>query len=249
MWDRKELKEKAKDFLRGNYGNALAVSVIIGLLNSYDKNPVVRNISETLFEFSASPILTFILLFILSLLFKTFVINPLLYGGQSFFLRSVSYGKSDISDIMNAFREENYANIVKTMFLQDIFITLWAIPALLPLLLLLIFSRVGGNDLNPGLIFLFGLFALALLMFKSYQYRFIPFILDDYPEMPPLEIIKRSKALTKGHKFGMFILDFSFTGWYILGILLLFIGVILVQPYHQSTIAFLYLELEELEAW
>lgn len=100
-----------------------------------------------------------------------------------------------------------------------------------------------------GLLLLSALIGFPIMMFKSYQYRFIPFILDDYPEMPSLEIIKRSKELTKGHKFAMFVLDLSFMGWYILGLLLLFIGVIFVQPYHQSTIAFLYLELEEIEEW
>ncbi|MNC73849.1 hypothetical protein D3C75_1251160 [compost metagenome] len=49
--------------------------------------------------------------------------------------------------------------------------------------------------------------------------------------------------MTRGHKFRMFVLDLSFLGWVLLGLLALGIGVLFVQPYVNATKAELYLEL------
>jgi uncharacterized membrane protein len=49
--------------------------------------------------------------------------------------------------------------------------------------------------------------------------------------------------MTHGHKFRMFVLDLSFLGWILLGLLALGIGVLFVQPYINATKAELYLEL------
>lgn len=264
MWDIKELKKKSKDFLRSNYANTLFVVFILSLLNAYNKNPIIKNISEDIIEASSEPLLTVILIGVLSILFKVFIVNPILYGGDSCFLRGVSSGQSDISDLANAFREGNYAHIVKTMLVRDIFLILWILLPLVPIFLIVFSSDISTDSIEQWRT-LYVFMVLPLFIFKTYQYRFIPFILDDYPEMPSLEIIRRSKEISKGHKFGMFILDLSFIGWYLLAVLLLIIGVtigryllasilfiigiIIIQPYHQSTIAFLYLELEEIEEW
>ncbi|MGM0438693.1 MAG: DUF975 family protein, partial [Bacillota bacterium] len=45
--------------------------------------------------------------------------------------------------------------------------------------------------------------------------------------------------------FNIFVLDLSFFGWFILGILLFGIGILFVQPYYDSTNAELYLKLRE----
>lgn len=262
MWDVRELKKQSKEFLRSNYVNALFVTFILGLLNAYNKNPLIKNISEDIIEASSNTLLTVVLLGVLSILFKVFIVNPIIYGGDSFFVRGVSSDQSDISDLANAFREGNYAHIVKTMVVRDIFLILWMLLPLIPILLIVLLSDIRTDAIEQWrtlYVFIF----LPLFIFKFYQYRFIPFILDDYPEMPSLEIIRKSKEISKGNKFGMFILDLSFTGWYLLAVLLLVIGVIIgryllasilfiigiiiIQPYHHSTIAFLYLELEEFE--
>ena len=51
--------------------------------------------------------------------------------------------------------------------------------------------------------------------------------------------------MTYGNKWKIFILDISFIGWYILGLLCCFIGVIFVKPYVVATKAELYLKLKE----
>lgn len=111
------------------------------------------------------------------------------------------------------FNNETYWNVVKTMFMRGLYNTLWY-------LLLII----------PGVI-------------KAYAYSMVPYILADNPHMEYQEAIQLSKDMTLGHKFDMWVLDLSFIGWYLLGLLLCGLGGVFVNPYYQSTRAELYLVL------
>lgn len=101
-------------------------------------------------------------------------------------------------------------NTVVTMLLKDLRILAWT-------LLLII----------PGII-------------KSYAYRFVPYILADNPEISHSRAIELSNQMTAGQKMDIFILDLSFLGWYLLGLLALVVGTLFVHPYVNSTMAELY---------
>ena len=58
--------------------------------------------------------------------------------------------------------------------------------------------------------------------------------------------MNKSKEMTKGHKWDLFVLDLSFIGWYLVGLLCLGIGTYWVVPYHQMAKANFYLELKKL---
>lgn len=114
---------------------------------------------------------------------------------------------------------QNYGHTFVTMFLRDLYIVLW-------MLLLIV----------PGLI-------------KAYSYRMVPYILAENPDMPANEIITRSREMMNGHKWQSFLLDLSFIGWIVLGVLTLGLGMLFwTAPYMQSTDAALYLKLKELQA-
>ena len=84
----------------------------------------------------------------------------------------------------------NFWRAVGLIFLQTLFIALWA-------LLLIV----------PGII-------------AAYRYRFAFFILSDNPGIGPLEALRASKYLTDGNKAKIFLLDLSFIGWFcLLGVL------------------------------
>lgn len=114
-----------------------------------------------------------------------------------------------------AFVGKYYLPIVGTMLLKGIYNFLWY-------LLLII----------PGIV-------------KSYAYSMVPYILADNPNIGTQRAIELSNKMTYGHKFDMFVLDLSFLGWYLLGMLALFIGVFFVKPYEYATKAELYLALKE----
>lgn len=107
--------------------------------------------------------------------------------------------------------DHSYKNIAKTMFLRDLYIVLWSLLFVI-----------------PGII-------------KSYEYRMIPYILADNPEMPTEEVFAESKRLMSGNKWKAFVLDFSFIGWQLLSVLTCgILSIFYVDPYQYSTNAALY---------
>lgn len=80
---------------------------------------------------------------------------------------------------------------------------------------------------------------------KSYAYRMVPYILADNPNIGYERAVELSMKMTDGHKFNIWVLDLSFIGWYLLGILALFIGILFVMPYVNATNAELYLVLRQ----
>ena len=111
--------------------------------------------------------------------------------------------------------DHNYMNNVKTLFFRDLFVFLWSLLFII-----------------PGIV-------------KSYQYRMIPYLLAEYPELTKDEAFARSKYLMNGNKWKAFVLDLSFVGWWILsGLTLGILGIFYVNPYYYNTCAALYNRLE-----
>lgn len=63
------------------------------------------------------------------------------------------------------------------------------------------------------------------------------FILADEPEIGPVEALKKSWEIMKGHKADYFVLGLRFIPWALLCILTLFIGFFWLGPYVQVTFA------------
>lgn len=92
-------------------------------------------------------------------------------------------------------------------------------------------------------------FLWSLLFFipgivKGYSYSMSVYILAENKGKSALECINESKKLTQGHKMELFLLDLSFIGWFLLGVLTLGIGFIWIEPYRQATIANAYQSLK-----
>ncbi|MBR2231850.1 MAG: DUF975 family protein [Prevotella sp.] len=109
----------------------------------------------------------------------------------------------------------NWQRIFSTTALQYIYTFLWA-------LLLII----------PGII-------------KSFSYAMTPYILKDNPELSNNAAIEKSMAMMDGHKMELFLLELSFIGWIILGVITFGIGMLLVEPYMVTTIAHYYEDLKK----
>ena len=107
--------------------------------------------------------------------------------------------------------DNGYKNIIRIMFFRDLYTVLWTLLFII-----------------PGII-------------KSYEYKMIPYLLSENPNMTKEEAFAVSKQMMDGNKWKAFVLDLSFLGWYILsaftcGILSIFY----VAPYVFSTYAALY---------
>ena len=73
----------------------------------------------------------------------------------------------------------------------------------------------------------------------------VPYILADNPKMGADNAITLSRKMMDGNKFELFVLELSFIGWYLLGLLALGVGILFVNPYYNATEAQLYLVLRE----
>lgn len=156
-----------------------------------------------------------ILLVFVRILLNFFIVNPVMVGHSSFVYKN-RYEKTSIGELAFAFNREDLFPVVKTMFLRDLYITLW-------FFLLII----------PGIV-------------KTYAYRMVPFILAENPQMDAKEAIRLSNEMTRGHKWKMFVLDFSFYGWYFLGAMTFgFANIVWTYPYVYATEAELYHELKQ----
>lgn len=69
---------------------------------------------------------------------------------------------------------------------------------------------------------LVGLWSLLLFVpgvMAWYRYSQASYILIDDPSKSPVQCLRESKAMMNGHKKELFLLDLSFIGWYLLGLI------------------------------
>lgn len=236
MWNRAELKARAKTTLKGVFWIAVLAVVIYALLTgntggNYTANminqgrnqmpnnnfPVDPSVKFDFFTRIAAYPLALILSIIgafgalIALLWSLFVAGPLSVGISRLFLQ-MKYEKEkfNIKTMFSIFSDSNYMNIVKSVFMTKLIIFLWTLLFII-----------------PGII-------------KGYQYHFVPWILAEYPDMDYKTAMAYSKSLTDGQKFQIFILELSFLGWLILGSLLFGLGIPLVSTYEMATTNELY---------
>lgn len=81
---------------------------------------------------------------------------------------------------------------------------------------------------------------------KTYEYRMIPYLLAENPDMNKKEVFARSKQMMKGNKWKTFILDLSFILWEILSTVTFgLLDILYVNPYKIATSVELYKTLKE----
>ncbi|MFE5317936.1 DUF975 family protein [Paenibacillus sp. NPDC056579] len=238
MWTRKELKDRAKQVLRTSYWKAFLVGLLLtfvsgGLPNcsyqgggsSSGSHNETGGISGSfgglgeLFNGEMNVIIWSVLI-VFFIIMGLVIVATIAFGiflGFPLLVGARQYYKQAAQDDVNmnylgyAFVRGRYMAIVKGMLWMTLLNFLW-------FLLLII----------PGFV-------------KRYAYSMVPYILADHPGIGTKRAVELSNQMTRGHKWNMFVLDLSFIGWYLLGILALIVGVLFVMPYVYSTHAELYL--------
>lgn len=220
MWRRAELKERAKVHLKIYYWQALLVTFMAYSIESGINSEAKINFND-LYEMGFH-------LYILTVL-PELVLKGAIAFGVSFLIMSVFgniivVGKKrfflrgrcnqlSISYMFEEFRNGCYINVMLAMFIKNVKILLWS-------LLLIV----------PGIK-------------KYYEYYMVPYILSEYPGIDHEEALRRSSMIMEGEKWNTFLLELSFIGWYLLGVLTCGIGIYFVLPYHEATMAELYAKL------
>lgn len=223
MWTRKELKERAKALLNSIYWKAFLISIVIALAGGNNgrggSGGSTSNSSNSIQSninnniFSSLIFLALIIGMVFLIIALRIFLGYPLEVGGRRYFVQSAQYRDNKKCFSFAFDGQNYMGIMLTMLLKGVQNLLWY-------LLLII----------PGIV-------------KAYAYRMVPYILADNPNIGCKKAIALSNRMTDGHKFDMFILDLSFIGWYLLGLLALVVGMLFVMPYENATNAELYIVL------
>lgn len=250
MWSISELKQKGKISFKRNYWKTVLVSILFVLVaggisgGSYgggdsqtqietdynDYNDFKDDISDSdnfkidesiLDEITAGQIAVIVLVFLLIFFIVFSICLAIGLAINAFIINPIELGTkrffiknlNDVAQVKEiGFGFDNcYKNHVNILFFRDLYTVLWSLLFII-----------------PGIV-------------KSYEYRMIPYLLAEHPDMPKEVAFAESKRLMSGNKWHAFLLDLSFIGWALLSLITAgIVGVFYVFPYKNMTNAALY---------
>lgn len=242
-WTRSDLKWRAKEAFRKNYWAAVLVSFILAIVvasggkgaaqsgagnavhseynysvSTFDTDGVSSYVGH-MFSGARSPwMLIFaivgagaVVTVALIGIILHFLVGNVLEVGARSFYIDNLFSVPGPGKLLSAFRSGNYGNVVKVMFCRDLFTFLWSLLFVI-----------------PGIV-------------KSYEYKMVPYLLAEYPDMDRKEVFARSRDMMYGQKWNTFVLDLSFIPWNILSTITFgLVGLFYVSPYQDATYAELY---------
>ncbi|TMV46238.1 DUF975 family protein [Paenibacillus mesophilus] len=232
MWTRKELKERAWQSLRATYWKAFLVSLLLALIGGGLPSCSWNSGGERGFDGDTGSIfgsgedigiwVTIIVILVLIGIFvviAAFAFQVLLVSplivGIRQYFKQAAQDDVNMNYIGYAFAKNNYWSVVKGMLWKDFLNFLWY-------LLLLV----------PGFV-------------KFYSYSLVPYLLADNPRIGTKRAVELSRKMMHEQKWRTFVLDLSFIGWFLLGMLALLLGILFVLPYFNATKAELYITLRD----
>ena len=219
---RVELKENAKSSLKGNWGQAIIVMIIYGLItlaiscigfmgkgvNLNDPQAIEAILNGTSSLVSPAQVISAIL--------SIFVTSFLALGSVSFYMKLSRNEEVTYKELFS--KTGLWALYIGVSVMTAIFVGLWS-------LLLVI----------PGIV-------------ATYKYAMVDYIMVDNPNIGVFEAIRKSKEMMYGHKLDYFILQFSFLGWAILSVFTFGLLMLYVAPYMNVTCANFYYSIKDEKA-
>lgn len=232
MWDRAELKFRGKMAFKANYWRSVLVALIASVVSggfstpssysqlfqkeTYDPYNSGYNSFHDMFYYTGVAIIVIVIVLIIVALAVALgvFIFSPLHVGCNKFFLINREDPNVSISPVGSSFGPYYKNIVKTMFFMNLYIFLWALLFVI-----------------PGII-------------KSYEYRLVPYLLAENPDMDYKEALELSKEIMYGQKMNVFVLDLSFIGWALLAAITLnILGILYVMPYIYATNAELYVTL------
>lgn len=214
---RAQLKQAAKDQLRGNWGWAICLTIFAWLVIIMDLNRWIwtgKDFTYTVLRFNKDNLIQG---YKPAYNLSEIIVGLILWGVAYTILDFVETGKMEpwYSGIFSAYSNGRFKNSLFTLFMTNLFVSLWTILFVI-----------------PGFI-------------KGYSYAMTPYILKDkfsagLTDIGATEAITESRKLMDGHKMDLFVLDLSFIGWGLLGLITCGIGFIWITPYYRQTKANFY---------
>lgn len=221
-WTRAELKTRAKAAVKMYYWKMVLVALILSMIGGGASSVGSRSASDnsagsgarSMFEGINMQVAMIAVIIVLVVVVIALALSVFVFNVLEVGCRGF-FSRSMTEDpelgLIADGFTQNYWNCVKTQFLKSLFIGLWSLLFVI-----------------PGVI-------------KAYEYRMVPYLLAEHPEMSSGEIFARSKEMMQGNKWDTFVLDISFVGWVLLsGITFGVLYIFWVGPYIAATDAALY---------
>ncbi|MEG1502953.1 MAG: DUF975 family protein [Enterococcus sp.] len=237
-------RQIAKDRLNGQWGINVGLILIIGILTGAigGASSVSNNESLQLG---------------ISLLLSTFVLFAFSYAIYYISLYVVRGGRAELGQIFVVFQKGYYVPLllinILAQIVQYVLAAIFFIPMLLRAGSSVYFSLIvsGGvtSASNAATLFDIGMLTLYLILtviflivttIISILFKFAVWVKFDYPELSVGDCIKRAWFLLKDRWGKYILLQLSFIGWYILGIVALFVGLLFVAVYVNTASAAFY---------
>lgn len=242
MKEPSELKQLARESLKGRYWEAFAALIIVNLPTVFT---FLRDISDTIQLIFAKGFGLY--LYVTSsnasksgtifLLLYTVIGSALLVGHSAYNIKLIRNEPTSLNNLFDYFPMLG-RTIWLTLYLS-FYVFIWTLAYVLILLAIILLLR-----LNPY----FMIISIVPLLIKVLPYSLAYFILAEKPFITVKEALQESAKLMTGNRWNLFRLFLSFIGWYILSYFTFGLAMFFAWPYLSATIAAFYLELKESSA-
>ncbi len=230
---RRSLKAKARRTLSGNYGFLALITVLINAANL-----IFSAALGDLFD-SGSGIWNALLQLAAALVVNIFYY--LLVAGQTRIYMKLCIDQScSFRDLIFAFsnQPEQIALFAVIMYVLET-VELYGIS--------LFIRQILYGSSTTVLFLLLAVYLISLVVFCWIQLSLslVLYLYNESPERSMTELLHESWSLMKGMRIRLFLLNLSFLGMKLLGLLSFGIGLLFVAPYQQMTLAYFYRNLRD----
>ena len=155
-------------------------------------------------------------------------------------IKDPSSGTLTFSSFINNFKNSacGIGNFWWTYLWTVLWCLLWVVPFAIISSICMAHTQQSGEDLKLYIfiiLIVLYFFMLGVMINRLIAYSMNWYVLADAPKIGAIEAMKKSKLLTKGHRWELFILDLSFIGWFLLCFITCGIVYIWLAPYYCMT--------------
>ena len=238
-----ELRKEAREALRGKWGKGICI-ILAYLLITYALS-VIGELVNYLSTFVAAFFEGFmkagtISYIILNIAYNIIVTVPISFG------LTISFMKLKRNENITAFGflNDGFTNFSKSLGIAWHTFVRMLLPVVAIFVIAILMSILTITSAKTPLFALAGVVLyIATLIYtvsRSLLYVVAYPIGYDNPELSSKDCVKKSEELMKGNRGNYFLLELSFIGWAILGILTLCIGYLWLIPYMQVAMVCFY---------
>jgi uncharacterized membrane protein len=203
-----EYKEEAERLMSGKYSTVIGTIIVFAVITGIPSSIADNYATKYRYDFETMQrVLVQQGNPALNFIFSvlTFIVTAMVaYSTASMYIDTANNITPMFGETLKKGFTESPGRTILHSFFQSLFISLWTLCLII-----------------PGFI-------------ASYAYSMGFYIMNHDPSISSLDAVTESKNKMRGHKWQLFILDLSYLGWYLLGILTLGILWLWIVPKHQT---------------